>query len=381
MMTLRLAISSLMVVFLFSTACLAERDEIILGWTGPLTGNSAVLGVDSVVAAQMAVDELNASGGIKGRKVKLVVEDDQHVTAKTVSAYSKLTTKDKAAAILMSTYGGYFAAAERAARDGVIIMNPLDCNNEIAKLPDNAFCLATETESIGNIIADHIIDQKKHPIAMLYDQTHPFMLLVQKTIVKRLKKYGQKVSSSLGYAPDASEFKSHLLKIKKQPQEVKSLILLGHDPMGQAMREARSLGVNAQFYTVGTITSPGFQELAGDAANGTFVAFWEAPKSKRYDEFVSAFAKRVGRPPILELATIPSYDSTVVLLDSIKNALNEEGKIDTEKMKQALLKVENMQGLSGTITIEPDGVVRTIKEKIYQFNAGKLNLSKWKGNS
>ena len=129
------------------------NNPIRIGWSGPLTGNSAVLGIDSVEAVRIAIDKVNAQGGIKGRTIELIVEDDQYDTAKAVSAYSNLVNRG-AVVIIASTYGGVMATGQKAVKDKVIVINPLDSNNDLAALPENTFSIATESESIGRIIAD-----------------------------------------------------------------------------------------------------------------------------------------------------------------------------------------------------------------------------------
>ena len=343
------------------------EGPIRVGWSGPLSGNAAVLGIDSVEAARLALDEFNTAGGAAGRTVELIVEDDQYDTAKAVSAYSKLVNQG-VVAILASTYGGVFATAERAVTDGVVVIDPLDCNEAIAALPQNTFCIATQSESIGEALAADIAASRSGPVAVIYDEKNPFMDIVQGVL---RKKFGSDPASLfLPADPPGTDMRSLLLKVKASGAD--ALVLLGHDPMGQAMRDARALGIRAQFFTVGTITSPGFQKLAGPAAHGARVAYWEAPRGERLTQFLAAFEKHTGRPPILELATVPTYDAMRILLNALKAAADTKaGPVDRQSMRQALF-VQNYEGLSGLISVDPDGAVRAIKETIYVFNDGRL---------
>ena len=143
--------------------------------------------------------------------------------------------------------------------------------------------------------------------------------------------------------------------------------------MGSAMAQARALGNHAQFYTVGTITSPGFQALAGAAAENTRVAYWEAPRSPEYQAFIASFERRVGRKPILELATTPSYDAMRLIIKALDAAINSKGEVDSELLKADLLKTKDFNGVSGSITMDPDGAVRSLKEKLFLFSNGKLS--------
>ena len=348
---------------------LASAQPIKIGWSGPLTGNSAVLGVDSLAAAQMAIDEANASGGVRGRPLELVAEDDGYETPRAFSAYSKLTSTDGVSAILMSTYGGVFATATRAERDSVIVINPLDCNSEIAALGANTFCIATETESIGRTIAEDITKSGFKRIAILYDESNPFMQLVERSVGASLTSYSTIELSSHAVSNSAGDFRSVVTRLAK----VDALVFLGHDPMGSAMAQARAIGTRAQFYTVGTITSPGFQALAGAAAEDTRVAYWEAPRSPEFSSFIARFERRVGRKPILELATIPSYDAMRILITALDATMAAQGTVAPELLTANLLKIQDYQGISGSITMDRDGAVRSLKEKIYRFSKGRLS--------
>jgi branched-chain amino acid transport system substrate-binding protein len=312
-----------------------------------------------VKAAQIAIDEANAATG-GPPKFELLVEDDQYDTAKAVSAYSKLVAAG-AVAIVASTYGGVFATADRAVKDEVVVVNPLDCNDDIAKLSENTFCIATQSESAGRVISDDIQTKSLGPVGIIYDEKNPFMTLVANVV----KKSDLDVAYSSGIDSLMADFKTELLRAKSK--NIRALVLLGHDPMGKAMRQGRELGIDAQFYTVGTITSPGYQQLAGAAANGALVAYWEAPRTRSHEAFLATFIAKVGRPPILDLATIPTYDTVRILTASLQS-----DAATSMKLKQSLLGLLNYPGLSGPITMDRDGAVRSIHETIYEFNAGKL---------
>lgn len=346
--------------------CLPDQifaQPIRIGWIGPLTGNSAVLGIDSVEAARMVVEDQNSRGGIGGRPLELIAEDDQYDTAKSVSAYSKLVGQG-AAAILISTYGGVFALADSAMRDHVLLIDPLDCNDKIAALSENTFCLATESESIGRIIADDLGRQQISSVAVLYDERNPFMTLVEQVIAARIPGAMSFESGAAG-----SDLRSILTKLRsRQP---KAMVFLGHDPMGAAMRDARALGLGADFYTLGTITSPGYQQLAGDAANGARVAYWEAPRGPRLEQFLTRFSARVKRPPILELATVPTFDAAGVVVSALGSCAAKPQPWDG-CLREQLLALKGYPGLSGELSMDRDGAVRSIREAIFEFQHGKL---------
>ena len=110
------------------------------------------------------------------------------------------------------------------------------------------------------------------------------------------------------------------------------------------------------------------------AANGTKVAYWQAPRGEKYQEFLNAFIQNVKRPPILELASIPSYDVANLVLEGLNESYTDQDqKIDISKLKQYLYAVKNYEGVSGSITMDADGAVRTIRESVFVYRDGQLN--------
>lgn len=348
----------------------AALAPIKIGWTGPLTGNSAVCGVDSRAAAQLVFDEVNAKGGILGHPLELVAEDDQYLTSRAITSYEKLVHVDHTPVILASTYGGVFAVAPRAERDNVIIFDPLDCNGDLAAAGNNVFCLATLTESIGENFVRHLEQTKRRQVFIIYEENDPWMPFTQIQVERELRAKGQITCTSAGVLSSQTDFKDVLLRAKSRGAD--ALIVLGNDQMGRVLSQARELGMQMPFYTVGSMESPGFQKLAGAAAEGTIVSHWRAPRGAAYEKYLTEFKAKTGRAPYLELASIPSYDVARIVAESLTQSLNKDGQVDVAALKTALYRVKNFPGVSGSITIDPDGAVRSIHERLFVFKGGKL---------
>lgn len=342
-----------------------NQKEIVIGYIGPLSGPSAVLGMDAIKAIEMAVNEANLKGGVNGKQIKLVSEDDQYLTKNTVSAYQKLVNTDKAKIILVATYGGVFAIEDLAQKDGVVIIDPLDCNAELANVEKNIFCIATETESIGVSLAERMLLSSKTNAAVMYSTKDTFMTLVKNAFEKTFtEKGGKVVEEQFNY--DDSDFRTQLSKIKISNPE--GLVILGHDEQGIIMKQARDLGINVQFYSTGTITSPAAQQAAAGKSEGTIFAYWEASAdNEKAKEFENKFVQLVGRSPILPLTTHPAYDTMTILVEEVLP--NITGKITADKVKGELLKVTEYQGTTGIISINQDGAA-PIKESVFRLMGG-----------
>lgn len=340
----------------------SETGPVVIGYIGPLSGPSAVLGMDAIKALEIARDEINANGGINGREVVIIAEDDQYLTEKTVSAYNKLVNSDGAKIILAANYGGVFAIKERAKDDDVLIIDPLDCNSEVADASSNVFCLATETESIGTSLAEYLNNQGTTKVGVMYSTKDSFMALVNRSFDEVFS--GETIEQDYLYTD--SDFRTSLLKIKEFGAE--ALVILGHDEQGVIMRQARELGLNVPFLTTGTITSPGAQEASGNGAEGTVFAYWEGSKDNEgANEFDAKFTELVGRGPILPLTTHPAYDTLMVLAEEVLPDVSSTSDVD--QLKKELLKVQGYKGITGIVSFDKDGAAK-IPESVYRLVGG-----------
>ncbi len=351
-------------------AGLSNAEPIKIGWIGPLSGPAAALGVDSVPAIKIVFDEINSKGGIQGRQLELVAEDDQYQTAKTVTAFKRLSHEEKIDVIFMITYGGLFAVAKDAQRNGVVLIDPLDCDDSIANLPENVFCVAKKSEDLGITNADGALANGFLPAAFIYYDGDPFMGTVAKSSINRIKEKGGQVAYEDGYKEGTVDFKSQLLRIKSS--SAKSIFFYGYDEMGIAMKQARDLGIKTQFFAMNTISSPGFKDSAGSSAEGSYVGSWLAPRNSSLDKFLTEFQKIVGRKPYLEISTIPSFDVAKLIISALESA-DLKQKISST-VQSSLYKVKDYQGLSGKITIDEDGIVRSLKNYLFVFKNGQLEL-------
>jgi len=362
----KLIIISLIIIFLVVgvmgyyqfTGNVVKEDTIKIGWMGPLTGQSSVLGIDGITAAEIAVDEINAKGGINGKKIELIVEDDSYDNKKSLDAYNKLVNIDKVDIILVYTYSAMYSLANKAKEDNVILFDPLDCNDEIAGLNNNTFCLSTDSEGIAKVLSNYANENHYEKMGILYYDSDLFMPLIKKYYENEYD--GEIISEK--YSVGTSDFRTPLLKMINQ--NVSGIVLLGYDEDGIAMKQARDLGFKGKFFMTGTVTSPGLIQASQGTSEGTIFAFFSAPKTQEPTKtFTEKFVKLKGREPYLDLACYPTYDSIYTLA----KALNKTE--DIEELKKEILNV-NFIGVTGEIKFSPNHAMK-IPEKIFVLRDGK----------
>lgn len=337
------------------------EGSIKIGWMGPLTGQSAAMGIHGSIAIQVAVNEINEAGGINGRTVELILEDDQYSILKSITAYNKLVNVDGVKIIMTQTYGAMFALVEQAEKDNVILFDSLDCNNKLAGLNSNVICLGIESESISRLLAGYANEQGFQKVGVLYFNSDTFFPYIKDVFIEEFNG----IVIAEGYQAGTKDFNSMILKIKESGAE--ALVLMSYDEGGVAMKQARILGFTGQFLMPGTVTSPILQEAAEGNAEGTVFAFFAANQNREdVKEFTQKFSGISGHLPFLDFATYPAYDAMKVLSLALEDVENED---NVKKIEEFLRSERDLSGLTGSIDFMEDGGAR-VPFKLYKLQNG-----------
>jgi len=362
-------------VFLLSLLCLIFLSSVSgaqqtgsppvvyrIGWIGPLTGDSSILGIDSAEIASQIFKKANKKQNDSGIRFELIVEDDAYDVSRAVTAYQRLSSgPNKVDVIIMISYGGVLATAERAKRDGIIVINPLDCDEELASLPENNFCMAKRTEDVGIVAAAHAVHHNHGPAAIIYFDGNPFGVKISQSTLQHLTENGVEVPVTQAFSDLKNDYRPVLTRARSAG--VKSLFVYGPDDFSTAIRLARESGVTAQIYALASVNSPTSRDLAGSALEGIVTAGWFAPDSKRYRALLEDYKKEVGREPYLDVSVVPTYDVATILTEAYQtlteNKLSREERINY--LRQYLLDLRDYEGISGTITMDSDGAVRSLQ--------------------
>ena len=351
-----------------------SRPTINIGWIGPLTGDAAFLGVDSAQIVRDRFEEINGGATDFGQlpfRLVLKTQDDQYSTSKALSAYTKLYNTDDVRIFIALTYGAVVSFSERFAKDDVVVINPLDCDQEIAELADNIFCVAKTTEQVGEVLAKEALRRGVSQPAVLYAQKDPFAPKVAASVRSVFKDAGKAASLSQGISDESGDFRDVLARIRTRKSD--ALFVLGYDDFGLALKQARQFGIKAPFFSFASITSPGFKALAGKAIEGTVVAGWFAPRTPQYENFIAGYKAKYGRDLLLEVGSVPSYDVANLIATSLsKQDEVGEGTVNVGAFKQSFYDIKGYEGLSGVITMDPDGAVRTLKGDVKIYENGAL---------
>jgi branched-chain amino acid transport system substrate-binding protein len=363
---MRIRLKFVAVFFIVFCAILnASADSVKVGWIGPLTGPAAILGVDALKATKIALSEINKERS-PSLQVELIVEDDQYAAAKTVEAYNRLVNASKVKVILVYSYSGLFAIAQRAKRDGVLLLDPLDCDDDIIALPDNVICLAKRSEGLGEAAGDLFVKNSWLPTGVVRFEGDAFPLKLEDGLTRALAKSGLKPSLVEGYPASNTDFRAVIVKAKKLG--LKSLAVFGYSEVALFVRQARELGFEGKIITTAVILGPDAMAVAGQASRGVFVVNWLAQRSISYKTFVEKFKSAEGREPAIEVSTVPSYDTVRLLGDALSGIGSANSQDEASKSIFAhLSKLKNYPGASGILTMGPEGGVEPLPITIQEI--------------
>ena len=243
-------------------------DPFRIGAMDSLTGVGESYGNPIVNAKQLAVDEINAAGGINGRMLELVVEDSKCNAQDAITAYKKLTDVDGMKIILGTTCSGaMLGAAPLAEEDGVVMFSPSATNPDIANAGDYIFRTAISDAQLGVDTGNAMWVDGVRSLATITETTD-YAEGVRRTTVEQFEKLGGEIVGEERYASDSTDFRTQITKLIGANPDALHLATQGELPGGTIIKQARELGYTGPIYTESVPTGATALEIAGDHATG-----------------------------------------------------------------------------------------------------------------
>ncbi|MBQ7882411.1 MAG: ABC transporter substrate-binding protein [Treponema sp.] len=337
-----LAIAGLMMI-----GCSGKSESTIkIGAVGPLSGSVAVYGTDCKNGIELAIEEINAAGGVNGKSIELVSEDDEGNPEKSVSAYKKLVTKDKVNLIVGSlTSGCTMAISSLAQAQKVLMIAPAATATAITDAGDYVFraCFIDPFQgTVGAKFALQTLGSKK--AAVLYDVGNDYSVGLTENFVKTFEEAGCEIVAKESYSTGDKDFNAQLTKIKNANPDVVYL----PDYYGTVALIAKQL--RAQGITTPIVGADGWDGLTDNAGaevlNGYYSNHYAADSTdEAVQKFVTSYNTKYNKTPTAFAAL--GYDSVYMLKDAIAKA----GSADSESVKAALAET-NGDYVTGHITFD-----------------------------
>ena len=347
----RLRILWLAAVAGFAWAVLSTQaqETIKIGEFGSLTGSEASFGVSSHNGSALAFEGINAKGGVLGRKIELICEDDQSKAGQAATVVRKLISSDHVVAVLGEVASSRSLEAAPICQDSKIPMiSPASTNPKVTQVGDYIFRVCFIDPFQGKVMANFAThDLKATRVAMLIDEKSDYSIGLSDAFRKQFAANGGQLVLERSFASHDKDFRGQLTAIKAANPE--AVFVPGYyTEVGLIVRQARSLGLKIPLFGGDGWETSNLGELGGSAIEGCFFSthFNAENKDPAAQDFVAKFKAKYDHAPDAMAAL--GYDAAIVAADAIKRA----GTTDPAKLRDAIAATKNVQGCSGLITLD-----------------------------
>jgi len=326
----------------------SSGDTVAIGAVFPLSGQVAFYGNESRDGAILAIEQINAAGGLLGKKLTLLAQDDEGDGAKAMNAFTLLTTTNKVNFVIgSSTSGATMAMTSLAQKGKVILCSPSATNIDVTKAGDFIFRACFIDPFQGVVGADFAYDTlNSRKAAILYDAGADYNTGLAAAFRDEFKKINGQVVADEAYQTGDVDFNAQVTRIRAANPDVVYLPNYYNDVALQA-KQLRAQGV-----TCALVGGDGWDSLIDNAGDEALNGFWSAgfaadttdPKGAA---FVKAYQTRFNKPAS-QFAAL-GYDSLMLIADGIKAA----GTYDTTAVKNAMAKL-NGPYVTGNIRFDAD---------------------------
>lgn len=335
-----------------ATSAKGGGDTIKIGFMGALTGDVAMFGKPTLEGMRIAADEINASGGVIGKKIEIIDTDNRGDKQEGASVAQKLINRDKVVAILGDpTTGISKVVAPIAQKAGVVLLSAGATGPGLVEIGDYIF----RNTLLDSVAIPACIDYFAHQlgyrkVAIITSDNNDYSAGFSQTFRDAAKRKGLAIVADEKIKDGDKDFSGQVTNIKAQNPDV--IFFSGYYTEGALiMKEARKQGLKTNMFGGDGLFSPEFIKLGGDSVDGSMAALGFSPEqaSPETARFIESFRKKFnGALP--GLFDAQGYDGLMMLADAIKRANSSDPKV----FKTALAQTRNFKGVSGTITIRPN---------------------------
>ncbi len=329
-----------------------DHSTIKLGYFGDLSGPTFNFGQSAINGVLMATDQINQAGGINGRKIDVVIEDDRGSPERAAQLAGKLIDQDKVVAIIAGgTSGNSRAAAPKAQSSRVPLISPSSTDPAVTQVGDYIFRACFVDSFQGEVMARFAVNTLKAKKAVvLFDFNSPYGRGLTDYFELSFAKLGGLVVSKQSYTQGDADFKGQLNFIRSAEPDV--IYIPGYyGDVAIIAKQARMIGMMQPLLGGDGWDAPELWQLGGDALNGSYISthYSVDDPSPVIQAFVLEYKQRYGNLPPDAHAAL-AYDAAKLLFDAIIRA----GTTDSVKLRDALAQTKNFPGITGVISMDAD---------------------------
>ena len=325
-----------------------------IGVMESVTGPGETYGNVAVQAKQMAVEEINAAGGVNGRMIELIVEDEKCNAQDAITAYRKLTDVDGVKIILgTSCSGAMLGAAPLAEEEGVVMFSGLATNPDIANAGDYIFRTSMSDAQVGIDTGNVLWADGIRTLATITEATD-YAEGVRRTSVEQFEKRGGQIVAEERYASDVTDFRSQLTKLLNANPDGLHVAAQSEFTGGTIVKQARELGYGGPIYSdivpIGTTAL----EIAGDAATGMKAITADLdPANSKAQEVIANFRTKY------DYVTLPwylgsAYDDVYITAECLKQTEDDQ---DADGFRDCLYGITWSGAIGDSYSFDANGEV------------------------
>ncbi|MBS0663359.1 MAG: ABC transporter substrate-binding protein [Verrucomicrobia bacterium] len=323
---------------------------IKVGEFASLTGKEAAFGQSSHKGTLLAIEEINAAGGVLGRKLELITEDNQSKQGESATIAKKLISRDKVVALLGEVASGRtLEAAPIAQHARVPLITPSSTNKSITEKGNYIFRTCFIDPFQGGVMAKFARQHLKlQRVAVLSSVALPYSVDLAKYFREAFAAQGGAIVADLKFTEGDKDFKAQLTSIKAAG--VDGIFVPGYYTEAALIaRQARELGLTCPLFGGDGWEAPQLIEIGGPAMEGTYFSthYSSEDPSPAVRGFVKRFRVRFANETPDAMAAL-GYDSAMILADALRRA----GTTEPAKLRDAIAATRNYDGITGRTTID-----------------------------
>jgi branched-chain amino acid transport system substrate-binding protein len=356
----RTLLALLLITTLFSSFACERRGDavtgstsgpIVVGYYGDLSGRTSSFGQSTKNGVEMAADEINKAGGINGRQVQILTEDDQGEPNKAATVVTKLINLDKVQALIGEVASSNtLAAAPKAQEAKVPMISPSSTNATVTQVGDYIFRVCFIDPFQGEVMAKFSANNlKAKKAAILYDFNSDYSRGLYQVFKRSFINFGGQVVSEQSYTQGDRDFSGQLTAIRAANPDV--IYVPGYyGEVGVISNQTKQLGIKAPLLGGDGWDAPQLWQLGGASLNGNYISnhYSVDDPSPAIQKFVADYKGRYNVLP--DALAALGYDAMKVLADAIKRA----GTTENTKLRDAIAQTKDFPGVTGQITIDKD---------------------------
>ena len=347
-----------------------DGNTIKVGEFASLTGKEKTFGMSSHEGTELAFEEINKAGGVLGKQIELLTEDNQSKAGEPANIVNKLISRDGVVAILGEVASSRSLEAAPIAQEAKIPMiSPASTNPKVTEVGDYIFRVCFIDPFQGTVMANFAINTLKvKKVAILTDAKSDYSKGLAKYFKEQFTKNSGVISSELDYNGSDKDFKAQLTTIKGAAPD--AVFIPGYyTDVALIAIQAQEIGLSIPLFGGDGWESDNLLQVAGKAVEGHYFSTHCSPEdtSAKMTSFVAAYKAKYNKTPDAMAAL--GYDSAYVLAEAIKRAGTTEGP----KLRDAIAATKDFEGVTGKFSLnEKRDAVKSAA--ILQIKDGKFKF-------